>query len=96
MDRYFAAKTGHVPTHWLSPEERTQGPFLFSLLFWISVVTVACPCAMGLSTPTAVMVGTGVGANLGILIKGGDAFQSASEVSAVILDKTGTLTTGKS
>ncbi|MDP2750658.1 MAG: copper-translocating P-type ATPase, partial [Nanoarchaeota archaeon] len=69
--------------------------FNFALMVSIAVLVIACPCALGLATPTAIMVGTGKGAINGILIKGGEALETANKINAVILDKTGTITKGK-
>lgn len=69
--------------------------FPFALRIFVAVLVIACPCAMGLATPTSIMVGTGRGAGLGVLVKSGQALQSAQGVNAIIFDKTGTLTHGE-
>ncbi|KAK3300124.1 E1-E2 ATPase-domain-containing protein [Chaetomium fimeti] len=83
----------HPPKIFL--EDASGGKIMVCVKLCISVIVFACPCALGLATPTAVMVGTGIGAENGILFKGGAALETTTKITQVVLDKTGTITYGK-
>lgn len=87
--------SGHLMTHHLfTHHPTTPSPLLLSLKLAIAVLVVACPCALGLATPTAILVGSGIGAERGLLIRGSDILERVSHLNTIIFDKTGTLTTG--
>ena len=96
MNSMFAGNMHHDDASQMSSETtaNTFAAIFIALKIAISVIVVACPCALGLATPTAIMVGTGVGANLGVFIKNGATLENARKIKSVILDKTGTLTEG--
>lgn len=83
-----------LPAHYHASRKGLPDPVLLAFMFGCAVLVIACPCALGLATPTAVMVATGVGASNGILFKGGSALERLSLVNVVAFDKTGTLTNG--
>ncbi|XP_016555347.1 copper-transporting ATPase HMA4 [Capsicum annuum] len=89
---FIPGQLGVYPSSWIP---KGMNVFELALQFGISVLVVACPCTLGLATPTAIMVATGKGASQGVLIKGGNALEKAHKVKLVAFDKTGTLTVGK-
>ena len=90
----LAMSTGHAMMH-SSPLIPHPSSLILSLKLAIAVLVVACPCALGLATPTAILVGSGIGAERGLLIRGGDVLERVHQLDTIIFDKTGTLTTGK-
>ena len=90
----LAMSTDHAMAHssLLTPH---PSPLILSLRLTIAVLVVACPCALGLATPTAILVGSGIGAERGLLIRGGDVLERVHQLDTIIFDKTGTLTAGK-
>jgi Cu2+-exporting ATPase len=90
----MAMSGGQMAHHLLTQVPSQTSPLLLSLKLAIAVLVVACPCALGLATPTALLVGSGIGAERGLLIRGGDVLERVHTLDTIVLDKTGTLTTG--
>jgi len=89
---HSAISMGHAAMN--MSHDVAMSPMLLSLKLAIAVLAIACPCALGLATPTAILVGSGIGAERGLLIKGGDVLERVHQLDTVVFDKTGTLTTG--
>jgi P-type Cu2+ transporter len=105
VDQIFAGQSGHMGGHMdghmvmhsnpLAPVNLVPSPLLLSLKLAIATLVIACPCALGLATPTAILVGSSIGAERGLLIRGGDVLEKVHQLDTLVFDKTGTLTMGK-
>lgn len=97
-DHIFHTAHSLIHAHSLTPLSHhlvTPTPLLLSLKLSIAVLVIACPCALGLATPTAILVGSGIGAERGLLIRGGDVLEQVHQLNTIVFDKTGTLTIGR-
>lgn len=94
LTAHWAFGAEHALMHSMATQPHAT-PLLLSLKLAIAVLVIACPCALGLATPTAILVGSGIGAERGLLIRGGDVLEQVHHLDTIVFDKTGTLTTGK-